>query len=391
VKKIIAAIACLFILISTLHFFYPLDYVWRVLVHQDSDTKDFLWQPKAHIKAPPTSNPLLYDTQESKIEDMFESDKEINDLDAFLSSTKTTSLIIIKDSTIIYEKYLEGHNAESLMPIFSVSKSVISLLLGRAIERGEIQSLETSITEYVPELNDLDESFSKITFSNLIDMQSGVRYDGDESFPFINSDDALIYYSNDLKSILLKELEIESEPGRSSFEYNDYNPNLIALALQRQSGKSISELVSERIWKPMGAEYGGYWVTDWNDFPRAESGLVIRSIDLARIGKVMLFGNSNGSVISEDWRKRSLNRLTEHEFEEYNGKQWGYSTGWWIISRLDKPHDVSAIGAHGQYLYLSPANNIIIVRTGSEETDWGDADFISLFYRSAALLNENLK
>jgi len=373
-----------------LHLYYPLDYVMRVLIKQESNTDDYKWQQVEEIKAPFVSKKINRELNEDWVRKVFERDPEIsNDFDTFLEQTNTTSFIVIRDSSIIYEKYFYGHSVATPTPVFSISKSIMSLLLGQSIERGEIGGLDTPITDYIPELGELDPAFSNITFANLVDMQSGIAYDGDVSFPYINSDDALIYYSNDLQSILLNKLSLESSPG--TFEYNDYNPNIIALALTRATGETITQLVQERIWKALGAEFDGSWVTDWKGFPRAESGLVMRPVDLAKIGLAMLHCQEGSSVISKEWYQRSMNRLNEHDFEEYNGKQWGYSSGWWIVSRPEKPHDVAAIGAHGQYLYISPKNNIIIVRTGRDGSGWGDGDFISLFYRTAALLNENLR
>jgi len=371
-----------------LHQNYPLDYVMRVLIKQESNTDDYKWQQVEEIKAPFVSKKINRKLNEDWVRTIFERDPEIsNALETFLEQKNTTSFIVIRDSSIIYEQYFNGHSIETPTPVFSISKSIISLLLGQSIERGEIGGLDTAITDYIPELEESDPGFSNISFANLVDMQSGIAYDSDVSFPFINSDDALIYYSNDLQSILLNKLSLESSPG--IFEYNDYNPNIIALALTRATGETITQLVQERIWKPLGVEFDGSWVTDWKGFPRAESGLVMRPVDLAKVGLAMIHIRDSSSVISKVWHHRSMNRLNEDNFEEYNGKQWGYSTGWWIVSRPEKPHDIAAIGAHGQYLYISPKNNIIIVRTGKDGSDWGDGDFISLYYRAAALLNEN--
>ena len=94
----------------------------------------------------------------------------------------------------------------------------------------------------------------------------------------------------------------------------------------------------------------------------------------------------DGDFVGAAWHFRSTNRVNEHEFDEYNGRQWGYRNGWWLIARPRPPHDYAAIGKFGQFIYVSPVNRVVIVRTGFDRKGMGDADLSALFYRAADAL-----
>jgi len=384
---VIASLAMVSILLALLHASYPLDYVARVVYRQDSGFLDHAWQPKELISGSKVPWILPRANQDERVELAFESHPFVSDLEAFHEALGTTAFIVLVDGGLAYERYFHGYDSSQVQPAFSVSKSIASLLLGRLIADGSISSAEVLLTDLVPELRGREQALDEVTLGQLLDMCSGVAYSPEVSFPYINSDDALIYYSNDLESVLLNRTHMESRPG--TFEYNDYNPNLVALAITRATGSSFLELVGRYLWQPMGAEHDAYWITDWSGFARAESGLVAAPIDLARIGQRMLAG-PDPAFITPEWHHRSTRRVNEHEFEEYNGRQWGYRNGWWLVSRPRPPHDYVAIGKFGQYIYVSPSNGVVIVRNGFDHVDMDDPDLTALFYHAAGQLGSTI-
>jgi len=379
----LASLAAVLILLALLQASYPLNYIARVIYRQDSEFEDHEWQPKDLISGSKTVWMLPRANQNERVASAFESHPFVSDLEVFHEALGTTAFIVLLDGEVAYERYFNGYDVSSAQPAFSVSKSIVSLLLGRLIAAGRISSAEVLLTDLIPELRGREQTLDTVTLGHLLDMRSGVAYSSEVSFPFINSDDALIYYSNDLESVLLERTRMESELG--TFEYNDYNPNLVALAMVRATGESLPELVERYLWQPMGAERDAYWITDWSGFARAESGLVAAPIDLARIGQRMLAG-PDPAFITPEWHRRSTHRVKEHEFEEYNGRQWGYRNGWWLVSRPSPPHDYVAIGKFGQYIYVSPSNRVVIVRNGFDHVDMDDPDLTALFYHAAGKL-----
>lgn len=245
--------------------------------------------------------------------------------------------------------------------------------------------MDQPLTRYLPELEKRDTRFTKITPENLINMRSGIAFDNDVSFPFYNEDKPIVYYASDLEKVLFSHPEIESEPG--PFLYNDFNPNLLALAFERASGRSIQELLQAELWSPLNAQYDALWMTDYRGYPLMESGLGATPVDLARIGQIMLdVGESSSDFIPPDWHRQST-QLNNNKPVYNDGKPaWHYQYGWWVMPRYSGLADYAAIGHLGQYIYVSPQSRMVIVRTGFGKGKWSDSDFIRLFYQAAGAL-----
>ncbi len=379
-------IGCLIVVgvaLAMLHAHYPLDYVARVLIQQESDFDDFEWKPSKTIAAPAAARPLPRAVDAERVRTAFQVHPSIDHLDSFMADIGSTALVVLKGGDLMYEAYYNGSNESALQAGFSVSKSLLSIMMGGAIARGDLGGLETPITDYLPELAARDGDFAKITLGHLLDMRSGIGFQSSVSFPWINQDPSLVYYTNDMRKTVLIHPRIAGAPG--TFLYNDYNPNLIGLALERATGSDLVELFSQTVWQPLGAEYDSLWSTDYGGFPMTESGFVARARDLARVGRMMLDGGRVGDqeLIPPEWHHRSTHRLEPFQFEEYNGRQWGYRTGWWIVSRPADPPDYAAIGHFGQLIYVSPQNAMVVVRTGEDSIGVNDLDLTEIFYATA--------
>jgi len=127
--------------------------------------------------------------------------ERIGDLDIFLEKTKTSSFIVIKDDKIIFEKYYNDYDRDSIVTSFSIAKSFTSALIGIAIDEGYINSVYDPITDYIPELKERDERFSQIKIIDLLHMSSGIKYDS-------SVDDRNTYYAADLRKWQLKKLKL---------------------------------------------------------------------------------------------------------------------------------------------------------------------------------------
>ena len=289
--------------------------------------------------------------------------------DKFLASYGTTAFIVIKDDKILYEKYFNGYQRESIDTSFSVAKSVTSALIGIAIDEGLITGVDDHITKYIPELKEKDPRFDKITIKNLLTMSSGLRY-VEEGLPW--SDDTKTYYDTNLRSLALSS-KIEEAPGKR-FHYNNYNPLLLGIILERVTHKPVSQYLEDKIWRPLGMDAPTSWSldSDASGFEKMENGINVRAIDFAKIGRLFLNnGNWNGKqIISEKWVNESTRLDTSTDPSSF------YQYMWWVdpLSADNTRYNFYAAGNYGQFIYVIPEKNIIIVRHGykSEYDNWTD-------------------
>jgi CubicO group peptidase (beta-lactamase class C family) len=276
-------------------------------------------------------------------------------LAALLEETGTTAFLVLRGEDLLVERYLNGASASATQTSFSVAKSWLSTLVGIAVERGEIGSIDDSVTDYAPELLERDARFADITLRHLMTMSSGLRYE-EAGLPW--SDDAITYYSPDLRAVALS-AEVVEPPGQR-WHYNNYNALLMGLVLERATGTPVAEYLSEVLWQPMGAEADGSWSldSDASGFEKMESGLNARARDFARLG--YLFAHDGAvarrQVVPAAWvREATANDTSADPAAHY--RYW-----WWVDT--ERPGRFYARGNHGQFLYVDPATDVVVVRLG---------------------------
>ncbi|HVG43028.1 MAG TPA: serine hydrolase, partial [Chitinophagaceae bacterium] len=166
-------------------------------------------------------------------------------LDTNLARSYTAAFLVIRNDSIIYERYFNGFNQQSLLPSFSVAKSFVGTLVGIALKEGTIKSTDEPITKYLPELEKRDPAFSKITIQHLLDMRSGIQFN--EGAYNLKDDAIKLGFRPNLLKHALK-LNVQEEPGKK-FRYQSINTELLALILERASGKKVSLYMQEKLWK----------------------------------------------------------------------------------------------------------------------------------------------
>lgn len=294
--------------------------------------------------------------------------KTINDIpfDQYLQEQKTVAFLIIHKDTIQYEQYFKGYDQQSIVPSFSMAKSVTSILIGCAIDDGLIQSIEEPITNYVPEL--AKNGLSKVRIRHLLQMNSGIQFDESYVNPF--GDAASFYYGRRLRKAIGK-IKLKNEPGKK-FEYLSGNTQLLGLVLERAiKNKTITDYLQEKLWTPLGMEYSASWSLD-----RKKDGLEktfcclnARARDFAKIGRLYKNkGNWNGTqIVSTNWVEQST------KLDTSEGSNPNYQYQWWLPSPNE---DFMAEGILGQFVYVHPSKDLIIVRLGKKE---GKADWWNIF------------
>ena len=374
---------------------YGPEYMARLLISRESSVDDYLYSfPLSELSASETPFDFKEALDEGAVRSAFEEALGVADLDAFLSDTETQALIVIRDDTILYERYFNGTERDSVVTSFSVAKSFDSALIGIAIDEGFIGGVDDSITDYLPELADRDPGFEAITIRDLLRMAAGLDFSELRWFVF-NGDDPLTTYYPDQREISLENTRIIEPPGRY-FNYNKYHPQLLGMVLERATGMSVTEYTQTRLWDRIGMEFGGAWALDSEEsgFEKMEAGLNARAIDFAKFGRLYLEGGNwlGRQVVSAGWVDESTSLDPSTQNEAYYSKSFGpyvydggrgyYKYMWYGMLRDGQPADFAAEGDHGQYIYVSPANGVIIVRNG---TAYGVApdEWIDAFYQVA--------
>jgi CubicO group peptidase (beta-lactamase class C family) len=279
--------------------------------------------------------------------------------------THTTALLVIRRDTLLFEGYFNGYDRESVNTSFSTAKSVTSLLVGIAVDRGYIGDLHDPVTNYMPELAARDPRFERLTVEHLLDMRSGLRW---RDHDFITGDKARAYYHPHLRRLVLEELPFTGEPG-ATWQYNSYNPILLGLVLERATGRSPAVLLEEWIWRPLGMEFDASWSVDGTRQPavKMESGINARAVDFAKIGRLILNRGRWGEqrIISESWIDASTRFGDDCRLDEARYPGMCYRRAWWIPEpEPELGRIVAATGHLGQYVYVFPDLELVVVRFG---------------------------
>jgi CubicO group peptidase (beta-lactamase class C family) len=356
----------------------PNFYLTRTIFWGESDYKDLERFPARTIhNAPPVSrfDKLPADNLYASQIEAIGRDSSNGSFDRYLEASGTTAFLVVHDDKLLYERYFNGYDQRSVNTSFSMAKSFASALVGLAIDEGYIKSIEEPITNYLPELLKKDKRFKSITIRHLLTMSSGIKYEEGATLPWSEAaDDTKTYYSTDLRELALN-CQIEGTPGQY-FEYNNYNPLLVGMILEHATGTHVSRYLQEKLWKPMGMEADGSWSLDSKEdgFEKMESGVNARARDFARFG--MLFakeGNWRGKqLISRVWVEESTRPDTSADPSR------DYQYFWWVNTPNGKNH-FSAQGNYGQYIYVAPEKDLVIVRLGKEEGEQGYGYWTELF------------
>ena len=361
---------------------YSPTFAWRVLAYGDSDIGDWKRLPSRPVpNAPPVfqfagpPDPGLPARLRGATYRHQGRVERIDDLDAFLRDSETTALLIIQDDRLLYEGYFNGYTRNSVETSFSMAKSVTSLLIGIAIDQGRIGSVEDALRRYLPELSD---TLQPVTLRHVLRMTAGVeshlpKLVGQTDAPW--GDDARIYYGTDLRKLALGVKA--AYPPSQRFHYNNFDPPLLGLVLERATGVPVPEYLSHKVWQPLGMEVPASWTVDSDSdgFAKMESGINARAIDFAKLGRLMLRGGDwdGRRIVSEAWVRQStrppddgvpLSRESwmPQSFIDSGGY---YALMWWGYRRPGAEPDFFANGKHGQVVYVCPSKHAVLVRHGS--------------------------
>ncbi len=322
------------------------------------------------------------------------------------------AFILIQNDTIKYERYRGQFDRYTDVMLFSVSKSITSLLCGIAVDKGLIESIDDPVTKYLMELNDADPMFKKLTIRHLLDMRSGIKHPENYINPFKGT--AKLYYGTN-QMAQVKKLKFRSEPG-TEHDYISMATTVLGLVIESVIDMPLAQFAHENVWQPLGMERDGTIALDdpRNRSAKTFAGFNSNVMDLAKIGRLYLNGGEwNGQqIVSKEWVEQSLTADASNK---------GYSLCWYmndasirdkdgsyyfpdstsIVKRYDElqvPENLRyywehkskkehhwegryylegenyAYGINDQILYINRKKNIIMVRLGInwsyESVDW---------------------
>jgi len=269
----------------------------------------------------------------------------------------TTAYIIIKNDSIWHEKYYEGFGENSKSNSFSMAKSYVSAMLGKAIMEGYIKDLNQPVCDFIPEF--CEGKAAKMTVGDLSSMASGTNWDERYYSPFSITTRA--YFDDDLTKVVTG-LKVVNEPGQA-FKYSSGDTQMLALVIERATGKKLYNYLSEKFWEPLGCENQALWQLDSedNDLVKAYCCIASNAKDFARMGKLYKdFGKWNGQQLLDS---AFIAKSIKPRFKE--SPEYGY--GWWLRDIKNKSFFMMR-GHLGQYVIVEPQDNIIIVRLGHQKS-----------------------
>ncbi|MGH2448584.1 MAG: serine hydrolase domain-containing protein, partial [Chloroflexota bacterium] len=288
-----------------------------------------------------------------------------------LERTDTNALLIIKHGKIVTEIYRNKTNEHTHFISFSMAKSITSMLIGIAVADHYIHSINDPITRYVPELKDT--GYDGVTIKQVLRMRSGVDYSEryDFNHPSLAAamfEDSLV--ENKIRFATFAKIVGRAYPPGTHFNYSTLDASVLGWILQNATHQSITQFMTETLWKPAGMESYGFWILDGapahgpgpSQAPREFNGAGFNAVlrDYGRLGLLMLRdgrGPGGRQIIPSSWVKASTDARDTKPVEP--GSPLGYQYQWWTIAGADM---YTALGLQGQFIFVDPDTDTVVVK-----------------------------
>jgi CubicO group peptidase (beta-lactamase class C family) len=323
---------------------------------------------------PRSSNPreLLKATETLEIEYEYQGTNYA--IDDFINRTDTTGLLILHAGKIHYEGYFRGADETSRFLSMSVAKSFTATLLGIARSQGLIGSFDDPVTKYLPQL--AATGYDGVPIKDLLQMSSGIDFV--EEYENEESDIARLGAAGFGGEERVNEIAVSFGRKRESgeeFYYASVDTQILAMVLERVTGKRLSQSMSEWLWQPLGAEHDAYWILDQEGDSGIEcafGGLNVSLRDYGRFGQLMAYdGMWDGDrILPAGWVAEATIPDAPHvqPGELADGYKMGYQYQWWTFP--DDDHSFTGEGIYGQLLMVNPELDLVMVKTSAWPSAW---------------------
>ena len=297
-------------------------------------------------------------------------------IDDFMQRNNTTGLLVLKNGENVYEEYKLGADAKSLFTTFSIGKSITGTLIGLAIADGLIKSVDDLLVDYMPQYKET--AYAQVTIKQALQMSSGVEfieeYGMEEESHMKRLWQMGTIERTESFSEIMQSLQNKHPPG-SVFNYSTGESTLLSELLHTVTGKTVADYLSEKLWSKIGMDSDAYWPIDKEGMEMGGGGMSLSLGDLARFGLLMLNDglHNNQRILPEGWVSEAT---TPDSSQVQPGKLYedyplGYQYHWWTFPG-DNQHAYEAQGIFGQFLYINPAENIVIAMTSVWPVAWDD-------------------
>ena len=280
----------------------------------------------------------------------------------WIKERHVTSLIVLKDGEMVFEDYYLGTQADDLRISWSVAKSFLSALVGILLEEGAIASVDDPVIKYAPSLK--GSAYEAASLRNVMQMSSGVVFDEDylDKNSDINRMGRAIALGGSLDDFAASLKDSFVKPG-VEMQYVSIDTHVIGMVVRGATGRTVADLVSEKIIKPLGLEKQPYYLTDGDGVAFVLGGLNLTTRDYARFGLMIAQDGQYGDqkIVPKDWLRAST-RVSANTKE--GDRKYGYQ--WWIPAVGANEGEFFAHGVYGQYIYINRPLGVVIASNAAD-------------------------
>ena len=375
-KRLGIVLCCLALILGAIWFCFGerLSLLYRSLQSFKDENLAYTFQHTPEIQPTVTiqgsAAPFEFAKEENiALVDGFQFEGSFYPTEPFLQDTKTSALLVIQDDVIRYENYFFGGDEATVFSSNSMGKSFVSALMGFAVADGSIDSVNDPLGKYIPEFVGTD--LENIPIKACLQMASGIDFNEDTD---MNSFSMRTLMGTPAMEVIAG-YGVQDPP----FTYRRYlsiNTEILGQVIKNATGKGLGEYMEEKLWTRIGSAHDAYWTLN-NGTELANGGLSISLRDYARFARLYLHeGNWNGEqLLPRDWIRDSLDISADYSKPGANNDGYnaiGYGYQWWVPE--GDQGEFMAIGAYGQFLYVNPEQNVIIVKVNA------DPDFMAEHY-----------
>ena len=342
------------------------------------------------LKSAPLEPPIAYKHR----------DRAVHGIDDFLSRHRNTGLLILHGDTVLYERYQYDRTPDQRFHSFSMAKTVVAMLVGIAVAEKKIESIDDMAAKYVPALNGTP--YGGTSLRHLLTMSSGIKFRED----YDGADDSAKLADKTYRrrgpggADTVSEFRTrEATPG-TRFKYVSADTQVLGLALRAAVGVPLAQYLSEKVWKPMGAEADATWHVDASGHEIGSSGINATLRDWGRLGLLLANdGALNGrQIVPLAWVRAMTHPEGLHLDVGIATKNNGYGYQTWLLGRpregTSPPSALvgggdpiptryfALLGVRGQAVFVDPETKTVVVHTAVHATqrDPSRAEQFSLFY-----------